>query len=77
MEEILPFITLAANSNCSETLEADEDLLLQVLLNILKNVKAASQPDDTVPLSCMEDDNNSSATVSKQDSCADFGLVPV
>ena len=50
-------ITLAASSNCGGALEADGDLLLQVLLNLLKNAIAASQADDTVTLSCVEDDN--------------------
>ena len=50
-------ITLAASSNCGGALEADGALLLQVLLNLLKNAIAASQADDTVTLSCVEDDN--------------------
>lgn len=45
-------LTLHLDNNCPGTMEADADLLLQVLLNLLNNAIHASHKDGTVTLSC-------------------------
>ncbi len=56
-------ITLAEKNNCSGTLEADKDLLLQVLLNLLKNAITASRPGNTVSFFCEADEQNIYITI--------------
>ncbi len=57
-------MTLALQNSCTGSFEADSDLLLQVLLNLLKNALNASSEADTVTLSCDQDDTNVYLTVS-------------
>jgi two-component system sensor histidine kinase HydH len=47
-------IILQKSCNCSQPIMADGDLLLQVLLNLLKNALNVSQPGSTVELFCRE-----------------------
>jgi len=56
-------IILQKNYNCITAIEADGDLLLQVLLNILKNAINASQSGETVILSCENDEHEIYITV--------------
>lgn len=57
-------IELLLEGKCSaEAIEADGDLLLQVLLNLLKNALNASRAGDTVTLSCENDEENFYITV--------------
>lgn len=56
-------IILVKTSNPSGKIEADGDLLLQVMLNLLKNGINASQNGDTVTLSCEEDEENIYITI--------------
>jgi two-component system sensor histidine kinase HydH len=56
-------ITLSKKSSCTGKIEADGDLLLQVMLNLLKNAINASRTGDTVTLSCEEDAQNIYITV--------------
>ncbi len=48
-------ITLRLQSSCDEPVSADPDLLLQVLLNLLKNAVSASGPGSEITLSCRRD----------------------
>ncbi len=48
---------------CSETIEADSDLLLQVLLNLLKNSLNASKAGDSVTLSCQNNETSIFITI--------------
>ncbi len=45
-------VTLHLENNCPGTIEADGDLLLQVLLNLLNNAINASKKEGSVTLSC-------------------------
>lgn len=56
-------ISLIKESTCAGTIEADGDLLLQVLLNLLKNALQVSRAGDTVILSCKKDGRNIFITV--------------
>jgi len=56
-------ITLQLACNCSTSIEADGDLLLQVLLNLLKNALNASSAGETVTLSCEDGEHTVSITV--------------
>ncbi len=56
-------MTLTLENSCSGYIEADSDLLLQVLLNLLKNALNASSEDDNVILSCEADEHNIYITV--------------
>jgi len=57
-------ITLLLEEKCTAgTFEADGDLLLQVLLNLLKNSLNASRAGDTVTLFCEDDEKNLYITV--------------
>ena len=56
-------ITLLTSGNPSGTIEADADLLLQVMLNLLKNAINASQAGATLSLSCEENEENIRITV--------------
>ena len=56
-------IELRQENGCAATIEADADLLLQVLLNLLKNALAASNRGDVITLSCEEDEDNVAITV--------------
>ncbi len=56
-------ITMQLTGNCTQSIEADEDLLLQVLLNLLKNALNASQNGSTIELSCKEDGDTIRITV--------------
>ncbi len=57
-------ITLLLKGKCTTgTIEADGDLLLQVLLNLLKNSLNASRAGETVTLSCEDDEKNVYITV--------------
>lgn len=54
---------LTLENGCNDIIEADSDLLLQVLLNLLKNALNASKEEDGVTLSCTNDDTNIFITV--------------
>ncbi len=56
-------ITLQKTGNCTQSIEADEDLLLQVLMNLLKNALNASRNGTTIELSCKEDGDTIRITV--------------
>jgi two-component system sensor histidine kinase HydH len=56
-------ITLEKVYNCSAQIEGDGDLLLQVLLNVLKNGLNASEMDGIIYVSCENDDENLYITV--------------
>ncbi len=56
-------MTLELADHCTCEIEADSDLLLQVLLNLLKNALNASGSHDKVVLSCEEDAQNVYITV--------------
>ncbi len=56
-------ITFHRVSTCADSIEADADLLLQVLLNLLKNALNASDAGESVSLSCKDDDRNVYITV--------------
>ena len=56
-------ITLQLTGNCTQSIEADEDLLLQVLLNLLKNALNASEEGTTIDLSCKDDGDTIRITV--------------
>lgn len=57
-------ISLSLQEKCpGQLLEADSDLLLQVLLNLLKNALNACRAGDTVTLSCATDEKNIYMTV--------------
>lgn len=56
-------ITLEKSYNCSVKIEGDGDLLLQVLLNVLKNGLNASEVDGVIYVSCENDDENIYITV--------------
>ncbi len=58
-------IALLLQGKCAPEIhiEADGDLLLQVLLNLLKNALNASRAGDTVTLSCENDEKNLYITV--------------
>ena len=57
-------IRLEKDFNCPGTIEADQDLLLQVLLNLLKNGVQVSLKGATVTLSCQQDSQGVRITVS-------------
>ena len=57
-------IQLQPVNGCSGSIEADSDLLLQVLLNLLKNALNASSQGERVTLSCREDEQYVYITVS-------------
>ncbi len=56
-------IRLQKKIRCAQSIEADEDLLLQVLLNLLKNALNASQKETTIKLSCQDDGDTIRITV--------------
>ncbi len=56
-------IHLQKDDHCAQSIEADEDLLLQVLLNLLKNSINAGPNGATIELSCHDDGNNIRITV--------------
>ncbi len=56
-------IVLGRAFTCSSSIEADGDLLLQVLLNLLKNGIQVSKAGDMVTLSCEEDSDHAVITV--------------
>ena len=56
-------ITLETTGNLSGKTEADGDLLLQVMLNLLKNGINASESGATITLSCKENKENICITV--------------
>ncbi len=56
-------ITLVTSGNPSGTIEADADLLLQVMLNLLKNAINASQDGATLSLSCEKNKEHIRITV--------------
>ena len=56
-------ITLQKTGNCTQSIEADKDLLLQVLMNLLKNALNASRNGSTIELSCKEDGDTIRITV--------------
>jgi two-component system sensor histidine kinase HydH len=56
-------ISLLQASTCAGTIEADSDLLLQVLLNLVKNALTASSDDTNITLSCESDARNVYITV--------------
>ncbi len=59
-------IALVKKSSCSHNIEADNDLLLQVMLNLLKNALHASGPGETITLSCEDIEENLSITIADQ-----------
>ncbi len=69
MEKLLEYdlkeknITLEKSYNCSVEIEGDGDLLLQVLLNVLKNSLNACAVNGVISVSCENDDENISITV--------------
>ncbi len=56
-------ITLRKDYSCTADIEADGDLLLQVLLNLLKNAINASSSGEIVTLSCENDERKIYITV--------------
>ena len=60
--------TLVMENNCSGTIEADADLLLQVLLNLLNNAISASNKDEEVTLACERGPENHSVAITVIDS---------
>jgi two-component system sensor histidine kinase HydH len=57
-------IQFELQNRCDCVIEADSDLLLQVLLNLLKNALNASAEGDTVTLACEADQSNIFITIS-------------
>ncbi len=51
-------IGLRLQAGCTEPVNADPDLLLQVLLNLLKNAVSASEAGSTITLSCTRDNGH-------------------
>lgn len=60
-------VILQLENNCSGTIEADGDLLLQVLLNLLSNAINASKKDDSVTLSCQYDPEKQFVSITVSD----------
>ncbi len=63
-------IVLQLDNDCPGTIEADADLLLQVLLNLLHNAINAGQKGDCVTLSCECDPEKDTAGITIADSGA-------
>ncbi len=61
-------LTLTWSASCSDPIEADADLLLQVLFNLLKNALHASKPNQTVDLSCIQDETWTRITITDRGS---------
>jgi len=59
-------ITIRREGRCPASMEGDSDLLLQVLLNLIKNAIQASEPGSVIVLGCEQDDTNVHITVSDQ-----------
>ncbi len=56
-------LTLDWTANCPDPIEADADLLLQVLFNLLKNALYASPTGQSVELDCTQDENWTRITI--------------
>jgi len=56
-------VSLDWSSTCPDPIEADADLLLQVLFNLLKNALHASKPGQRVELLCEQDENQACITI--------------
>ena len=59
-------VTLVEENQCLGFLEGDPDLLLQVLLNLLKNSLQASRRGDRITLSCREEQGQVQLSVTDQ-----------
>jgi two-component system sensor histidine kinase HydH len=56
-------LTLTCSATCPDSIEADADLLLQVLFNLLKNALHASPSGQSVDLSCTQDETWTRITI--------------